>query len=224
MKKRTFNSATYSMGHLRKDRTRSITTIITISITVAFLLLSTSLLFGVISEIDGTDKGGLLRGNIPGSVDMFEEFRLDQDLSERAKNSVINYLIFTSVMIFVIAFFIMYNTMAISVRERRKEIGILRAVGYSTKDVLRLFLVEGMMVGFISWIIALFLGTPLIVNLAAYLIERGDGGLFFVQPRIPMGLVVISLIFTLALTVGSTYLATIKPIRSSPVAMLRSRI
>jgi len=60
--------------------------------------------------------------------------------------------------------------------------------------------------------------------LAAYLIEKGEGGLFFVQPRIPMGLVVISLFFTMALTVGSTYLATIKPIRSSPVAMLRSRL
>jgi ABC-type antimicrobial peptide transport system permease subunit len=212
------------MGHLTKDRMRTFTTIVTISITVAFLLLTTSLLFGVISEIEGNDKSGLLRGNIPGSVDMFQEFRLDQDLSERAKNSVINYLMFTSLMIFLIAFFIMYNTMAISVRERRKEIGILRAVGYSTKDVLRLFLVEGLMIGVISWIIALFLGTPLIVNLAAYLIERGDGGIFFVQPRIPMGLIALSFLFTIGLTTLSTYLATMKPIRSSPVAMMRTRI
>jgi ABC-type lipoprotein release transport system permease subunit len=222
MEKKAFNAATYSMSHLFKERARSLTMIVTISLTVAFLLLTSSLLFGVISEIQADEREGLLQGRIPGSLDMFEQFQLTGELSEKAKNSLVNYLLITSLIVFIVAFFIMYNTMAISVRERRKEIGILRAVGFSTGEVLKLFLVEGGMIGFISWLSALFLGTPLIVNLAAYMIERGDQGLFFVQPVIPFQLVVLSLIATLVLAIGSTYLATIGPVRSSPVAMMRN--
>ncbi len=210
------------MSHLIKERTRTLTTIVTISLTVAFLLLTSSLLFGVISEIQTDEREGLLQGRIPGSLDMFEQFRIDGQLSEKARNSLVNYLLITSLIVFVVAFFIMYNTMAISVRERRKEIGILRSVGFSTGEVMKLFLVEGGMIGMISWISALFLGTPLIVNLAAYLIERGESGLFFVQPVIPFQLVLISLVATLGLTLGSTYLATMGPVRSSPVAMMRN--
>lgn len=225
MKERpTFNSATYSMSHLMKEKARSVTTIATISITMAFLLLTSSLLIGVISEIDDQRKEGLLDGRIPGSVDMFDQFNVDQELSDRSKNSLINYLGITSLMVFIVAFFIMYNTMTISVRERRKEIGILRAVGYSTRDVQKLFLVEGAMIGFISWVVALFLGSPLIVNLAAYMIERGDKGIFFVMPSIPPMLAALSLGVSILLTIGSTYFATLKPINSSPVAMLRTRM
>ncbi len=221
MDRKTFNAATYSMSHLAKERARSLTTIVTISLTVAFLLLTSSLLFGVISEIQTDEKAGILQGRIPGSLDMFDQFRISGELSEKARNSLVNYLLLTSLIVFIVAFFLMYNTMAISVRERRKEIGILRAVGFSTSEVLKLFLVEGGIIGLISWISALFLGTPLIVNLAAYLIERGDRGLFFVQPVIPIQLVLLSLFATLALSIGSTYFATIGPVRSSPVAMMR---
>jgi hypothetical protein len=210
------------MSHLFKERTRSVTTITTISLTIAFLLLTSSLLFGVIAEIQTDEREGLLQGRIPGSLDMFEQFRLTGELSEKSRNSLVNYLLITSLIVFIVAFFILYNTMAISVRERKKEIGILRAVGFSTAEVLKIFLVEGGMIGLISWISALFLGTPLIVNLAAYLIERGDKGLFFVQPVIPFQLVVISLAATMLLALGSTYLATIGPVRSSPVAMMRN--
>jgi cell division protein FtsX len=206
-----------------REKARSMTMIVTLALTVAFLLLTSSLLFGVISEIDN-EKQGLLEGRIPGSVDMFEEFQLDQELSGRARTSLINYLMFTSLIVFLVAFFIMYNTMAISVKERRKEIGILRAVGFSTKEVLRIFLLEGAMVGIISWVAALFLGTPLIVNLAAYMIERGEEGFFFVQPSIPFQLIAISFGLTLLLTLGSTYFATIRPIMSSPVAMMRTQL
>jgi putative ABC transport system permease protein len=222
LEQKTFNAATYSMSHLAKDRIRSLTTIVTISLTIAFLLLTSSLLFGVISEIGTNEKQSILEGSIPGSVDMFEQFRIEGQLSEKARNSLVNYLLITSMIVLIVAFFIMYNTMAISVRERRKEIGILRSVGFSTGEVMKLFLVEGAMIGLISWISALFLGTPLIVNLSAYLIERGDRGIFFVQPVIPPQLVAISLVATMVLSLGSTYLATIGPVKSSPVAMMRN--
>jgi cell division protein FtsX len=219
----SFNPATYALSHLKHNMLRSITTVATLSLTIAFILLTSSLVFGLINEIEGTDsKKGLLEGRIPGSVTMFEEFDLDQDLSKDAKTALVNFLMITSLFVLLVAFFIMYNTMAIAVHERKREIGVLRSVGYSSRDVMKIFLTEGGMIGLISFITALFLGTPLIVNLAAYLIERGNRGIFFVQPSIPFQLVIMVLVLTMALTLASTYLPTRKVLSAKPVDMIRA--
>jgi ABC-type antimicrobial peptide transport system permease subunit len=208
---------------MRHNLFRSITTVVTLAITIAFILLTSSLVFGLINEIEGGDeKADLLNGRIPGSITMFEQFDLQGDeLSEEAKSSLVNYLLGTSVLVFLVAFFIMFNTMSIAVQERKKEIGILRSVGYSSRDVMKIFLTEGGVTGIISFVAALFLGMPFIVNLAAYLIERGDSGLFFVQPTIPPILVIIVGSLAMSLTLGSTYLAAWRTLRVSPVDMMR---
>jgi len=219
----SFNPATYALSHLKHNMLRSVTTVATLTLTIAFILLTSSLVFGLINEIEGGDsKKGLLEGRIPGSVTMFEEFDLDQDLSDDAKSALVNFLMITSLFILLVAFFIMYNTMAIAVQERKREIGVLRSVGYSSRDVMKVFLTEGGMIGLISFITALFLGTPLIVNLAAYLIEKGSRGIFFVQPSIPFQLVGMVLALTMGLTLISTYLATRRVLSIKPVDMMRA--
>ncbi|MFO8050633.1 MAG: FtsX-like permease family protein [Thermoplasmatota archaeon] len=221
--KETFNAASYALSHLRFDLLRSLTTISTISVTTAFLLLTSSMLFGLINEIEGADeKAGLLEGRIPGSISMFDEFDLEQDLSPDTKSSLVNFLLITSIFVFIVSFFIIYNTMAISVKERKKEIGILRSVGYSTGEVMKIFLMEGSMIGLISFIVALFLGTPLILNLSAYLIERGEKGVFFVQPYIPFQLMIVILLISLGICLGGTYLAVKRVVYKGPVELFRA--
>lgn len=219
----SFNSATYALSHIRHDLFRSATIVITLGLTIAFILLTSSLLFGLVSEISGTDeKASILEGRIPGSVSMFKEFRLEgSELSKDSKSALVNYLLVTSAIVFAVALFIMFNTMSIAVQERRSEIGVLRSVGFSSKEVMKIFLAEGAVIGTISFLGALFLGTPFIVNLAAYLIDRGESGIFFVQPVIPLQLVVIIGSLTIVLTVCTTYLATRKNLGSDPVEMLR---
>ncbi|MBN1538639.1 MAG: FtsX-like permease family protein [Candidatus Thermoplasmatota archaeon] len=219
----SFNSATYALSHLRHDLFRSTTIVITLGLTIAFILLTSSLLFGLVNEISGTDeKASILEGRIPGSLSMFEEFRLTgNELSEDSKSALVNYLLVTSTIVFAVALFIMFNTMSIAVQERRSEIGVLRSVGFSSKEVMKIFLTEGAVIGTISFLGALFLGTPFIVNLAAYLIDRGESGIFFVQPVIPLQLVVIIGALTITLTVSTTYLAIRKNLGVDPVEMLR---
>ncbi len=52
-------------------------------------------------------------------------------------------------------------TMSINVLERRREIGVIRAIGASNRAVLRLFVVEGVVIGVISWVGALILSQPM---------------------------------------------------------------
>ena len=52
-------------------------------------------------------------------------------------------------------------TMSINVLERRREIGIIRAIGAADRAVLQIFIVEGIAIGVISWVGALILSLPM---------------------------------------------------------------
>ena len=53
------------------------------------------------------------------------------------------------------------GTMGINVLERSREIGVLRAIGASTGAVLRIVLVEGLLVGALSWVSGALLSLPI---------------------------------------------------------------
>ncbi len=54
----------------------------------------------------------------------------------------------------------LFNTLAMSVLERRREIGILRSMGATGRKVAQVFWTEGISQGMFSWLIALVLGIP----------------------------------------------------------------
>jgi putative ABC transport system permease protein len=55
----------------------------------------------------------------------------------------------------------LFNTLAMSVLERRREIGILRAMGATSRKVAQVFWTEGVALGVVSWAIAIALGIPI---------------------------------------------------------------
>jgi putative ABC transport system permease protein len=221
---KTFTIATYGLSHMRHNVMRTITVLVTLMITMGFLILTLSLFFGLASEFDtDSERRSILEGKVPTSTDLFRDLRIDRDMSEGSRQALVELLLFTTVLVCTVSFFIIYNTMALSVRERRREIGILRALGLSSWEVTKLFLAEGGFIGLVSWISALFLGMPLILNLSVYLLERGDTAFFFVAPAIPPQLLVVSFLSCMGLCLVSTYLAARTRIGSSPVKLMRSQ-
>jgi putative ABC transport system permease protein len=53
------------------------------------------------------------------------------------------------------------GTMSINVLERTREIGVMRAIGASTPAILQIVIVEGMLVGFLSWVCGTVVALPL---------------------------------------------------------------
>ena len=51
-------------------------------------------------------------------------------------------------------------TLSMAVFERQREIGVMRAIGASSWQVIRLFIGEGLLLGLLSWMIALPLSIP----------------------------------------------------------------
>jgi putative ABC transport system permease protein len=53
------------------------------------------------------------------------------------------------------------GTMLLNVLERIREVGVMRAIGAKTDAVVQIFVVEGAIIGLLSWLIAIVLAWPL---------------------------------------------------------------
>jgi putative ABC transport system permease protein len=58
------------------------------------------------------------------------------------------------------------GSMSLNVIERTREIGVMRAYGASSAAVFRIVIVEGLLIGMISWVLAIGLSLPISVQLA----------------------------------------------------------
>ena len=63
-------------------------------------------------------------------------------------------------LLFVLALIGIANTMLMAIFERTKEIGMLRALGMRDGDLIRLFVLEAALIGFIGSIIGILLALP----------------------------------------------------------------
>lgn len=63
-----------------------------------------------------------------------------------------------TVSILIVAGFGIYNILNMAVTHKRKEIAILRSMGYESRDVIELFLVQGVILGFLGGIIGVVAG------------------------------------------------------------------
>jgi putative ABC transport system permease protein len=75
----------------------------------------------------------------------------------------------TSVFALFIGMFIIYNTFAIAVTQRRSEIGILRALGATRAQVRTLFLLESALAGLFGTLTGILLGILLARGMAGYI-------------------------------------------------------
>ena len=58
------------------------------------------------------------------------------------------------------------GTMSLNVMERVREIGVMRAFGASSKSISRIVIIEGLLIGMLSWILAIGLSLPISTFLA----------------------------------------------------------
>jgi putative ABC transport system permease protein len=74
---------------------------------------------------------------------------------------ILNLLAVMAVVIALVGGVGLSGILSLSVLERRREIGVMRAIGASSWQVTRLFIGEGILLGLISWLIALPLSIPI---------------------------------------------------------------
>ncbi|MEM2238431.1 MAG: FtsX-like permease family protein [Candidatus Caldarchaeum sp.] len=76
------------------------------------------------------------------------------------------------------------NIMLISVIERTKEIGVMKAIGYSGREILNIFLLESLMIGLVGGLVGVALGVVGAFSIPNFISLFPAGGAFG-QPRGP---------------------------------------
>ncbi len=71
------------------------------------------------------------------------------------------FLLIMALLIAVVGSIGLMGTMSLNVMERTREIGILRAIGASDRAVMELVLVEGALIGLMSWVFGVLLAFPI---------------------------------------------------------------
>ncbi len=108
------------------------------------------------------------------------------------------------------------NTMLMSVSERTREFGLLKAMGAETRDILFLTMTEAAVMGMLGGVIGIASGATAIHLLNQWLEARGTI-LFTITPR----LVIAAIVFATALGIASGTYPAYRAARMSPMEALR---
>ncbi|MCB0060593.1 MAG: FtsX-like permease family protein [Caldilineaceae bacterium] len=76
-------------------------------------------------------------------------------------NVIIIILSVMAILLAVVGGLGLMGTMSINVLERRREIGVMRAIGADNRSILRIVIVEGVIIGALSWVLGTLLALPI---------------------------------------------------------------
>ncbi|MBE3122647.1 MAG: ABC transporter permease [Thermoplasmata archaeon] len=115
------------------------------------------------------------------------------------------------------------NTMLTSVMERTREIGIMKAIGATTQDIMSIFIIEGVLMSGVGGIIGIILGVfgsqALTLILGSFM--SMGGGSFQLVPIITITSVVLAVAVSLIVGVLSSLYPAWRAARMSPIEAVR---
>jgi putative ABC transport system permease protein len=147
----------------------------------------------------------------------------NQDLAHKSLSFFSTFMLVFAVVALLVGAFMIFNTFSITVAQRTRENGLLRALGASRRQVLSAVLLEALVVGVIASVLGLVSGVAVASGLKALLSALGLG--------IPSGGLVIgtrTVVVSLVAGIGVTMLAALSPARKagkvSPIAAMQAHI
>lgn len=96
-----------------------------------------------------------------------------------------------SIIVLLIGSLIVFTNMMASVNERKREIGIFRAIGFRKSHVVRIIFLEALIVGLIAGIVGYALGLG-VSHIIGPMITGVKGGSLFIDPLLGLGAILLS--------------------------------
>jgi len=96
-----------------------------------------------------------------------------------------------SIIVLLIGSLIVFTNMTASVNERKREIGIFRAIGFRKSHVVRIIFLEALIVGLIAGIVGYALGLG-VSHIIGPMITGVKGGSLFIDPLLALGAIFLS--------------------------------
>jgi len=116
-----------------------------------------------------------------------------------------NFMLALAGITLAIALFAVVNTMLASVHERIKDIGIMRAVGASRNQIIKVFIYEAIILGIVGGVIGYFAGNALALLIGPIIFEGATVG--FVPAYLPIAIALATFIAVVA-TIYPAFRAT----------------
>lgn len=133
-------------------------------------------------------------------------------------NTLTTFLMIMAVLIAIVGSIGLMGTMSMNVLDRTREIGVMRAVGASDRVVMRLVMVEGVLIGMISWV----LGTLLAIPISKLLSDTIHMAIF--DARAEFAFTAAGPLYWLALVLALSLLASALPARSAARMTIREAL
>jgi len=160
--------------------------------------------------------GGFFKDALAGNVIASAEEQIQQLEEDMTRiESTGNLIILFSI---VAAAFIILFMMAYTVKERTKEIGVLKAIGFTGNNIMSQFVIEGTVIGLLGGVIGILIGFVATPTLSGLLFSRSED--LVSTP----GIMIIG--FALCLTIVLGALGSLYPAfqasRKSPMEAMRN--
>jgi putative ABC transport system permease protein len=148
-----------------------------------------------------------------------------RDLATSLRSSTADFRAMTALIAAVALFvgaFLIFNTLSMTVTERIRELGLLRAAGATRRQLARFVLVQAAVLAVLGSVLGLAAGAGLAVAIAGYV--RTVGSIPFDAPQLEASEVLIALAIGLVVT----FAASVEPARRAgsipPVEALKARL
>jgi putative ABC transport system permease protein len=148
-----------------------------------------------------------------------------QDLAATLRASTTDFQATTALIAAIALFagaFLIFNTLSMTVVERIREVGLLRAAGARRRQVMSFMLTQALVIGVAGSALGLLLGTVLAFAMVAFI--RTIGSVTLDRPAVPLESVVVAV----AVGIGVTLAAALEPARRAsriqPVEALKPRL
>ncbi len=117
----------------------------------------------------------------------------------------------------------MFNTLTISLLERTREIGIMKAIGVTDRAIKRLFLAEAGIIGFLGGVVGIALGVlaGMVVGIIINQIAVRYGGIKLTLVQYPQGFLITMVLYPIVLAFITGFYPAIRASRLNPLRALR---
>jgi len=131
---------------------------------------------------------------------------------------IITFLLIMAILLAVVGALGLAGTMGINVLERTREIGVMRSIGASSVDIGKVFVVEALCIGLLSWTVGMFLAVPV-----AGLLSHQVGILFLKNP-LNFSFSFLGVAIWLGLSTMLSVLASLLPARNAAQLSVRDAL
>jgi len=113
-------------------------------------------------------------------------------------------------LIVLVAAFNIVATLVMSVLEKRKDIGILKSLGATSRGVMKVFMWQGVVIGVLGTALGTLLGVVLTGLLDKYKFISLPGDIYFIE-TLPVRLELMDILLVALAAIGASFLATLYP-------------